>query len=208
MKKTIIQIALMLGLVVCTSAILSPGMVLGKSQPAGIKLRVDQFFKVERVLPQVKIVPGESEVNRRLKEQAEITKNQKRELTTRERPAQNTQIVNESMSLEQLRELYRSASSKYGIDSRLLEAVHQVETGKSTTCKHNASGATGPMQFLPSTFRHYSGGDICNVYDAVDAAANLLSASGASSGDIDSALFSYNHSTSYVNLVKSVMNSI
>jgi len=208
MKKTIVQLALMLGLVVFASALLSPDIAVGKSEPSGIKLKIDKFVKIERVLPEVKFVPGESEVNKKLREQAEAASSQARELVARERPAQNEQIADSSMSLEQLRELYRSASSKFGIDPRLLEAVHQVETGKSTTCKRNASGATGPMQFMPSTFRAYSSGDICNVYDAVDAAANLLSAGGASSGDIDSALFNYNHSTSYVNLVKSVMYSI
>jgi membrane-bound lytic murein transglycosylase B len=113
------------------------------------------------------------------------------------------------VDLASLRALYQSVGAKYGIDWKLIEAVHQVETGKSgSPCKRNPSGATGPMQFLPSTFRHYSSGDICNLNDAVDAAGSLLAQSGADSGDITSALLSYNHSMSYVNLVKSVMNSI
>jgi membrane-bound lytic murein transglycosylase B len=67
----------------------------------------------------------------------------------------------------------------------------------------------GPFQFLKSTFAHYSkNGNICNVRDSAFAAGRLLAANGASSGDIDSALFSYNHSWSYVAKVKSVMNSI
>ncbi len=207
MKKTIIQSVLMLGLVVFASLMLSPNLAQGKDEKTSIKLRVDKFVKLQRVLPEVKIIPGESEVNKRLREQAE-QEAASRQVVARERVSEPYQSA--PMSLEQLRELYRNASSRYGIDPRLLEAVHQVETGKSTSCvaNHSGSGATGPMQFLPSTFRHYSDGDICSVNDALDAAANLLASSGASSGDIDSALFSYNHSTSYVNLVKSVMNSI
>lgn len=206
MKKTIIQSALMLGLVVFTSLLLAPELAQSKNDSSSIKLKVDKFVTLQRVLPEVKIVPGESEVDKRLREQAE-KEAQSRQVVARER-VETVQVT--SLSLDQLRDIYRSSASKYGIDPRLLEAVHQVETGKSTSCvaNHSGSGATGPMQFLPSTFRHYSSGDICNVYDALDAAANLLSSSGASSGDIDSALFSYNHSTSYVNLVKSIMNSI
>jgi membrane-bound lytic murein transglycosylase B len=107
--------------------------------------------------------------------------------------------------------MYKEVSSRYSIPWELLEAVHQVESGKSTGgTKSSYAGAQGPFQFLPSTFRHYAGdgADINDLSDSMNAAASLLSSSGASSGDIDSALFSYNHSSSYVALVKSVMNSI
>ncbi len=111
-------------------------------------------------------------------------------------------------SLEQLRSFYSEAGTLYGIDPRLIEAVHQVETGKSSDCKKSYAGAIGPMQFLRSTFTHYSNGNICDARDAIFAAANLLAKNGAAQGDIRSALFSYNHSNSYVNKVIGVMDSI
>jgi len=124
-------------------------------------------------------------------------------------PAQ-TAAPEYSADLGSLRALYQEASAKYGIDWQLVEAVHQVETGKSITCKTSYAGAKGPMQFLPSTFRHYAepGANICDLRDSVFAAANLLANAGADRGDIDGALLCYNHSMSYIQKVKSVMDSI
>jgi len=170
------------------------------------KIVIKPGIRIELAKAKVEIIPGESEVQKQAKaEQAQ------RQLITRERvePVYSAPQVNYDLS--GLRALYQGAASKFGINWRLIEAVHQVESGKSTdTCKKSYAGATGPMQFQPSTFRHYAndGSDICSVHDAVYAAANLLASAGAAEGDIDSALYSYNHSISYVNLVKSVMYSI
>lgn len=109
------------------------------------------------------------------------------------------------------RDLVKNAASKYGIDWHILEAVWQVESGKSwDTSKRSYAGATGPMQFLPSTFRNYapSGASIYSASDSLDAAANLLASAGAKDGDIDSALYSYNHSSSYVAKVKRIASEI
>jgi len=58
------------------------------------------------------------------------------------------------------------------------------------------------MQFLPSTWREYGlGGDIEDPRDAIFAAANYLRRAGAP-GDIDRALFAYNHSTAYVRAIR------
>jgi membrane-bound lytic murein transglycosylase B len=58
------------------------------------------------------------------------------------------------------------------------------------------------MQFLPSTWRRYGmGGDIDDPRDAILAAANYLHRSGAP-GDLDRALFAYNHSTAYVRAIR------
>jgi len=169
-----------------------------------IKLTVYPYLVIKRDLPKVEIVPGESESTKR--DNANRSAVGSRDVVVRERETS----APESVDLASLRALYQEAAARYGIDWKLLEAVHQVETGKSGSgCVRNPSGATGPMQFLPSTFRAYSdGGDICNLRDAVFAGAALLANGGADRGDIDSALFNYNHSTSYVNLVKSIMNSI
>lgn len=165
-----------------------------------IKLSKTATPIVQMVSPAVKIEPGLSEI-------------QKKELVKQPYNVaiQASYIEEKEYSLGELRAIYREAALRYGIDWKLIESVHQVETGKSTsTCKRSYAGATGPMQFLPSTFRHYNdlNGSICDLRPSIFAAANLLAQSGAAEGDIDSALFSYNHSSSYVALVKSIMNSI
>jgi len=184
---------------------LAPAKAQVSKEDEKVKLVVKPILQVEREFAKIDIVPGESEYTKRENENKNSTQ---RTLVARERSDSAPAV---SYDLGGLRTLYREAGGKYGVDWKLIEAVHQVETGKSTdTCKSSYAGATGPMQFLPSTFRHYAdeGSDICNLRDSVFAAANLLAQAGASSGDIDSALFSYNHSRSYVELVKSVMNSI
>jgi membrane-bound lytic murein transglycosylase B len=173
-----------------------------------VNLVVKPFIRVAREFPSIKIVPGESEETKR---ERELQEKQSRTVVARSR-TQNTEVApSVSYDLSGLRSLYREAASKFGIDWKLIEAVHQVESGKSgDTCKGSYAGATGPMQFMPSTFRAYQneGSNICGLRDSVFAAANLLSQAGAASGDIDSALFNYNHSYSYVEKVKGVMNSI
>jgi membrane-bound lytic murein transglycosylase B len=203
MKKIYGLISLWLILVAALA--MSTGVTEAQSDSSkSIVLTVHPYLVIKRDFPEINIVPGESESQIRQKEQVASSS---RNVTARERvetPA------TENTDLASLRALYQEAAARYGIDWKLIEAVHQVETGKSGSgCVRNPSGATGPMQFLPSTFRAYSdGGDICNLRDAVFAGANLLANGGADRGDIDSALFNYNHSMSYVNLVKSIMNSI
>lgn len=115
-----------------------------------------------------------------------------------------------------LKSIYMSAGNRFGIDWKLIEAVHQIESGKSgSTTVRSGAGATGPMQFLPSTFRSYAvdgngdgSTDISNLEDAVFSGARYLANGGADTGDIDSALFNYNHSYSYVSSVKGIMNGI
>lgn len=107
------------------------------------------------------------------------------------------------------RELYQKAGAAYGVPWQLLEAVHYVETGCSdSTSESSYAGATGPMQFMPGTWRTWGVdangdgmADIHNVEDAVFGAANLLSAGGAAEGNYQSALFNYNHAQWYVDKV-------
>ena len=112
--------------------------------------------------------------------------------------------------------IYQAAGAAYGIDWRILKAVHYVETGCSgSTSKRNPSGATGPMQFLPSTWRVYGQDgngdgikDITNVSDAIYGAANYLAVSGGSANNYRTALWSYNRSTRYYNKVMEVARSL
>lgn len=205
MNKTLLQTISLALLVVVLS-----GFPLYLSSPQeipnlpDIEVKFDREIIVSRDLDGVKIVHGES-----LNDKIEREKRQTIAVTSRSNETERVASVY-STDLNSLRVLYQEAASRYGIDWKLIEAVHQVETGKSAQCKKSYAGATGPMQFMPSTFRAYaySGANICDLKDSVFAAANLLASGGASEGDIDSALFNYNHSYSYVNKVKDVMNSI
>jgi hypothetical protein len=145
------------------------------------------------------------------KAMADMQKLAKRDVIARERP-----YFTPDPGLAQKRALAQAAAARFGIDWKILEAVWQVESGKSwDTSKTSYAGATGPMQFLPSTFRKYGldgNGDgiisIYSAYDSVYAAANLLASAGAATGDVERALFAYNHSYSYVQKVLRVARSI
>jgi len=108
-------------------------------------------------------------------------------------------------------DVYKNAASQYGLEWQILAAVHKVETGQSgDTGRKSSQVATGPMQFIPSTFRAYGVDgngdgikDINNVHDTIFSAANYLRAN-VKGGDITPALFRYNHSSSYVNKVKNL----
>ena len=111
-------------------------------------------------------------------------------------------------------EIYKRAEATYGVDWRLLRAVHYVETGQSgSTSIQSYAGATGPMQFLPSTWRAYAQdgngdgvSDINNVDDAIFGAANYLRACGYP--NVQRALWGYNRSTAYFYKVMTVANSL
>lgn len=114
------------------------------------------------------------------------------------------------------RPIYMDAARRFGIPWQLIEAVHEVESGKSgSTSKRSYAGAQGPMQFMPGTWRAYAidgdgdgSADATNVVDALYGAANLLASSGAAEGNIDGALFNYNHAQWYVDKVKAVAYEI
>jgi membrane-bound lytic murein transglycosylase B len=64
------------------------------------------------------------------------------------------------------------------------------------------------MQFMPATFAAYrvdgngdGTTDILNPADAIFSAANYLCANGAGRGNLDGAIFRYNHAGWYVQLV-------
>jgi hypothetical protein len=106
--------------------------------------------------------------------------------------------------------LYQAAGRRYGLDWPVLAAVGRVESdhGRLTPdCTPNPAGAVGPMQFLPSTFAEAAqladlptGADPCVPADAVTAAAAYLHSRGAPD-DWRRALFAYNRSDAYVELV-------
>jgi soluble lytic murein transglycosylase-like protein len=96
---------------------------------------------------------------------------------------------------------YRRAEHRFGVSRRVLAAVNLVETAFNRLRNHSTSGARGPMQFIPSTWRRYGmGGDVDDPRDAIMGAANYLHASGAPH-DYGRALYAYNPSPLYVGAV-------
>jgi membrane-bound lytic murein transglycosylase B len=103
---------------------------------------------------------------------------------------------------DELRRDYADAQRRFGVDWSILASINFVESAFGRVRSASVAGARGPMQFLPSTWREYGmGGDIDDPHDAIFAAANYLRRAGAP-GDLDRALLSYNHSTSYVRAIR------
>ena len=98
---------------------------------------------------------------------------------------------------------FKAAGTRYGIPWTVLAAIGEAESGFGANDGPSSAGALGPMQFEPSTWALYGdGGNIMNPADAIPAAARLLVANGAP-GNLQQAIFAYNHSASYVQLVLS-----
>ncbi len=110
--------------------------------------------------------------------------------------------VAEAAPAAKLRRHYAVAQRRFGVHWSILASINFVESAFGRVRSASEAGARGPMQFLPSTWREYGmGGDIDDPRDAILAAANYLRRAGAP-GDIDRALFAYNHSTSYVRAIR------
>jgi len=96
---------------------------------------------------------------------------------------------------------YREAERRFGVRWNILAAVNFVESAFNKLRNNSASGAQGPMQFVPATWRAYGlGGDVRDPRDAIFGAANYLHANGAPR-DNRRALFRYNPSALYVDAV-------
>lgn len=102
----------------------------------------------------------------------------------------------------QLMPVFEAAAAAHHVPLSLLLAIGAEESGYRPDARSSA-GALGVMQMLPATFAAYAPGgsqpgDIWNPAVEIDAAAAMLAADGAASGDIDRAVFAYNHDRGYV----------
>ncbi|MFF5210172.1 lytic transglycosylase domain-containing protein [Streptosporangium sp. NPDC000396] len=110
-------------------------------------------------------------------------------------------LLAEPLPAMRLRDHMVRAEKRFGVEWEVLAAIMLVETKFGRVRSASSTGAQGPMQFMPGTWRQYGlGGDVHNARDAVLGAANYLKASGAPR-DYRRALFAYNHDTRYVDAV-------
>jgi membrane-bound lytic murein transglycosylase B len=115
---------------------------------------------------------------------------------------------------EQKESLVNKAAVTYNVPAQLILAVWLKESGLRWYFTGGSTvGARGPAQFMPGTWKTYGVDgngdgvkDIANAEDAIFGMARYLAANGANRGDYTSALYRYNHSTSYVNSVLALAN--
>jgi len=111
--------------------------------------------------------------------------------------------------------LFVAAGAAYGIPWEVLAGIGKVECddgqNPDPSCTQpgtvNYAGAGGPMQFLAETWatygvdaNHDGSASRWDPADAIFAAARYLKANGAPQ-DLQRAIFAYNHSTAYVEMV-------
>lgn len=181
-----------------------------EAEKSEIKLSIDSPTLLVSGNKISQIQPGESLTDKQAREKAEAdakaAAEAKAKIVNRNVVARENRVYNDPSDFGSI---YSRAEAVYGVDARILRAIHQVETGGSGSTgltNHTGSGAQGPMQFLPPTFRsHGVDGngdgikDINNVEDAIFSAAAYLRACGYP--NIQKALWGYNPSTSYYNKV-------
>ncbi len=190
--------------------------IIDKTTNTNIKLdltRANALYIDERQVNSFNLVESEHDKYEREQREKVEQENQARSRTVVARDLRPAPV---DVDLSTKRALAKKAAARYGIDWRILEAVWQVESGKAwNTSDRSYAGAQGPMQFMRGTWNAYAVDgngdgytDINNAEDAVYAGANYLAAGGAAEGNVDAALFNYNHAQWYVDKVKSVAVSI
>ncbi len=108
--------------------------------------------------------------------------------------------IREPLPADELLALYREAEEQTSIPWEYLAAINLVETRMGRIDGQSVAGATGPMQFLPSTFAECCEGDPTVDRDAIIGAAVYLTIRGGPD-NMDRALRGYNNSSRYVDAV-------
>jgi murein DD-endopeptidase MepM/ murein hydrolase activator NlpD len=97
----------------------------------------------------------------------------------------------------------RQIGGAFGIPWQLLAAIARVESDFGRNMATSSAGAIGYGQFMPPEWARYgAGGDPYNYRDALLAMARYLRVAGAPE-NIPEAVYAYNHSWEYVELVLS-----
>jgi membrane-bound lytic murein transglycosylase B len=100
---------------------------------------------------------------------------------------------------------YHAAGTRFGVGWQYLAAINLVETTFGKIHGLSASGAQGPMQFLPETWARYgAGGEVTDPHDAIFGAARYLADRGFARGDVDGALYAYDPTVHYVHAIKAI----
>lgn len=97
--------------------------------------------------------------------------------------------------------------AQYGLPSGLMSSVIQNESGWNSDAVNSQSGATGIMQFLPSTAANPGYGvqpfNPSDPYASMSAAAQYISALQANTGSLGAALNQYSGGASYASKLAS-----
>ena len=108
--------------------------------------------------------------------------------------------ISAPLPADELISYYQAAETETGVPWEYLAAINLVETRMGRIEGLSTAGATGPMQFLPSTWAECCEGDPTVDRDAILGAAVYLTIRGAPE-NMTGALRGYNNSTRYVNAV-------
>ena len=113
-------------------------------------------------------------------------------------------LQSQSLAVEELRPIWEAAGAAYGIPWPVLAAINKVESDFGKNMGPSSAGAVGWMQFMPSTWLSWGmdadGDGVADPWSARDAifsAARYLAASGGG-GELETAVFAYNHADWYV----------
>ena len=106
-----------------------------------------------------------------------------------------------ALAAARLRTYYGEAQRRSSIPWQVLAAINYVESDFGRLREPSASGALGPMQFIPSTWATYGRGNVHDPHAAILAAARFLRAAGGTR-DERGALFHYNPSQKYVDAIE------
>jgi soluble lytic murein transglycosylase-like protein len=116
-------------------------------------------------------------------------------------PAHATIKVGPAAPASSLLAYYREGERRFHIPWSVLASVNFVESKFGKLRNASASGAQGPMQFMPATWAEYGlGGNVHDAHDAILGAAHYLRVSGAPR-NMRRALHAYNPSPAYVDAV-------
>lgn len=108
--------------------------------------------------------------------------------------------LRQPLPVDELLAYYNEAETLTGIPWNYLAAINLVETRMGRIEGFSTAGATGPMQFLPSTWEECCEGDPTLDRDAIIGAGTYLVRVGGLD-DLQKALYRYNNSDRYVNSV-------